>query len=201
MGNKAGFSKGTVIAKRIKSDNKYVPNSIMIDAKTFEHGRTTDSMNMNSGIVAVNTYIQSGIFTLGWNDVQNGKAKTTYKVPSNIPAEVKTNINMFWVTSGTNASTFVMDVDYRVVETYVSGVMFLSGAFNMLSGAVTNTTTTITPITGPFVGLQKATMVIPAYRTRPNSIVMMQLYRDVYDSSDTFPSEVITPLIEIEFVE
>jgi len=202
MGNKASLSKGTVIAKRAKIGGRQLPNSILLRAKDFDYPTT---MHLSGTIT---TLVASGVSTFGWDNAAltgENKITTSYVTPNNLPADCKTEINLFWASSGVTSGSVVFDIDYRVSSLFSSGT-FASATFNYTtSGVLSNATTTYNCLSGAGAYssgfLQKSTVTIPATDTKAKSLNIIRLYRNTDETADTCAATVQFVLAEVSFVD
>jgi len=210
MAEKAGFHSGGLVATRAKIGDKQVPLSINLPLKTFNLG-----VNMLSGVPSLSHGFSgvtddawtdlSGVFGIGWTGVQNQKAGNTFVIPVGIPRKTKADVNLYWSASGAAGSTAVVfDVDYRSIKEQLSGVINSAGINYTTSGAFSNATTThkfVSGIIGTFNVQQKTTVSIPNTDVEPGSVVILHVFRDIDNATDTLNSEVWLNNVEVEFVD
>lgn len=133
----------------------------------------------------------------------------TTVVPSNIPADIKLDVKLYWTTSGvwTNLSGVgvVWDLDYRTIEPIVSGALVvLPSNRYVISGNFSNTTVTDNYVGGaPLMSgaLNTTILSIPASDIKAGKIIQAQITRDLRETENTMMANVSLLYVVLEYIE
>lgn len=204
MSKRAGISSGKVFGDSVKAKGAHVINRIILRPDDFRLG-----VDLISGVgTALYKSVVSGIYVFGWRENQSGKASTVVTVPSNVPTGAKANVNVYWAAIDSGATVLggaVLDLDYRVVNLFVSGNVAIVGQSYTVSGTTSNVTATHSLVSGTSAAsqtlLQKTTLTIPAIDIEANSLLLMNLFRDSAEAADFMESSVNVIAVEVEFVD
>jgi len=200
MGTRAGFRSGELIAERAKIGDRHIITSINLPLKTFQL-----ETGLLSGTASTAYTTLSGIYSFGWAHVNAGKAGNSIKIPDNIAPKTKANVNVYWSASGNAAATAaVFDVDYRVVNRQISGVIQSPARNYTTSGTTANASTThkfISGIVGTVNALQKTTVSIPDSAIVGGGVLLFGIFRDTSNATDTLNSQVWVNAVDVEFVD
>lgn len=202
MSTRAGFHAGEIHAKRGRIDDKYIHHQKLYKKEDFNVTSLGTAAAPADQRSAELYPIQGYSFA---NRVDTAVGITTV-VPSSVPSDAKADVTLYWTMSGAasgKVSTGVVwDVDYRTIQVLVSGVD--AGGKYSISGAWSNATTNGFCYTGPGMisgALASSVVTVPSADVKPNSILQMEIRRDVGETADNLDAEAILLFAVLEYVK
>ena len=196
MGSRAGIHSGQVHGRTVTADGKYPQNSQWISANQFQ---TT----YISGTAASVSSVTLMDYDYAFDDGVVNYVGFSFVVPTNIKADTKANVIVYWTSSGVAANDdgAVFDVDYWNYSQYVSGsaVVGLTYVMSGISGQTKLGNATVTGIHGIISGcLNQSTLVIPAVDIKAGEYVRCLFFRDAGETADDLdaPAHVLGLLLE-----
>lgn len=199
MGRRAGMTSGKVHGRTVTADGKFVANSIWLPANQFQ---TT----FISGTAAIVSSTNLAEYTYAFNASADNSIGFSYVVPTNIQADTKLNVTVYWTSSGVvaNDDGVVFDIDYWNFSKSVSGVE-VNGVYYILSGVADLAplgNTTVTGIHRAISGaLNNSILTVPAIDVKASEYVRCEFFRDTSESADDLTATAHVIGLLLEFVD